>query len=390
MRVTKRDMALGISLIAVSLFFTVGLLEAMFRLWPNLLPVRVQSRIEVASNRLAVSHPYIGHLHAPKATGVIFSKDFKAVHHTDSYGFRNPVPWPDQADIVAVGDSLTFGYGVKDDQAWPAIVNRALPGSDVINLGLIGAGPQQYLRVFETFGSKLRPRLLLVGFFARNDFWDANLFERWLNSGAAPNYLVWRDYGRPGGLDRENDLSWEAEFIVKRSYLYNLLREVRDAVRNRFQTQITTLRLSDGNRLDLDIGDFENKVSGALPDSREFRLVVKTLQDLHSIAERDGTNVLVVLQPSKEEVYLPLLGEPSPDLQGPLRTALEEGGIPYLDLLPGFRRRAAKGEALFFQSDGHPNGRGYALIADLVLSHLKNKAEKYDLPQIMQTSSPQE
>jgi hypothetical protein len=61
-----------------------------------------------------------------------------------------------------------------------------------------------------------------------------------------------------------------------------------------------------------------------------------------------------------------------------------------LDLLPGFRRRAAKGEALFFQSDGHPNGRGYALIADLVLSHLKNKAEKYDLPQIMQTSSPQE
>jgi hypothetical protein len=63
-------------------------------------------------------------------------------------------------------------YGVEDSAAWPAILDRALPRLRVINLGLIGAGPQQYLRVYKTFGLQLRPRLLLVGLFVGNDFWD--------------------------------------------------------------------------------------------------------------------------------------------------------------------------------------------------------------------------
>ena len=40
---------------------------------------------------------------------------------------------------------VTFGQGVNDEQAWPAILARAFPTSRIINLGLIGAGPQQYL-----------------------------------------------------------------------------------------------------------------------------------------------------------------------------------------------------------------------------------------------------
>jgi hypothetical protein len=54
-------------------------------------------------------------------------------------------------------------------------------------------------------------------------------------------------------------------------------------------------------------------------------------------------------------------------------------GIPYIDLLPGFRRRAAQGEVLFFETDGHPNARGYALIAELVLDHLRNNAKTFNL-----------
>jgi hypothetical protein len=90
-----------------------------------------------------------------------------------------------------------------------------------------------------------------------------------------------------------------------------------------------------------------------------------------------------VLQPSKEEVYLPLLGEPGPDPGSHLRRTLGELGIPYLDLLPDFRSRAAKGEVLFFEADGHPNARGYALTAELVLAHLRNNAAKYGLKDLV-------
>jgi hypothetical protein len=88
---------------------------------------------------------------------------------------------------------------------------------------------------------------------------------------------------------------------------------------------------------------------------------------------------VVIFQPSKEEVYLPLLGDPLPDPTGPLRAVLDKLSIRYLDLTPVFRRRAEAGDKLFFAVDGHPNVRGYALIADLVLSHLKENSKRYGL-----------
>jgi len=89
-------------------------------------------------------------------------------------------------------------------------------------------------------------------------------------------------------------------------------------------------------------------------------------------------------------VYLPLRGETTFDADPgrPLRVKLGELGIPYIDLLPDFRSRAAKGEVLFFEVDGHPNARGYALIAELVLAHLKDNAKKYGLENLVQSSSP--
>ena len=107
--------------------------------------------------------------------------------------------------------------------------------------------------------------------------------------------------------------------------------------------------------------------------------MVDTLQRIQSLAKENDANVLVILQRSKEEVYLPLLGESVPDAASPLRAELEKRGIAYLDLLQEFRRRAAEGEVLFFETDGHPNARGYALIAELVISHLKQHAKEFGL-----------
>jgi hypothetical protein len=117
----------------------------------------------------------------------------------------------------------------------------------------------------------------------------------------------------------------------------------------------------------------------AQPDRREFRLTLGALRRIHSIARDNGTHLVVIFQPSKEEVYLPLLGDPVVDPTAPLGEALAESGIPYLDLSPVFRQRAAAGEKLFFEADGHPNERGYALIADSVFSHLKANAGTYGL-----------
>jgi len=49
-------------------------------------------------------------------------------------------------------------------------------------------------------------------------------------------------------------------------------------------------------------------------------------------------------------------------------------------LTPTFLERAAAGETLFYESDGHPNPRGYRLIAETVGRHVIAHSARYGLP----------
>ena len=87
-----------------SIFFAMALAEGILRLVPGLLSVELQQIVQADPDNYGVTHPYIGHLHKPNNTLIIAGKDFRAANHTDGYGFRNAWPWPEKAEIVAVGD----------------------------------------------------------------------------------------------------------------------------------------------------------------------------------------------------------------------------------------------------------------------------------------------
>jgi lysophospholipase L1-like esterase len=383
----KRVFFFGVLLLG-SILFSLILAEGVLRLVPGLLPVEVRQIIHRNPSNYGVGHPYIGHLQTPNNALVLSGRDYRAVHHTDGYGFRNSWPWPKEAQVVALGDSVTFGQGVADEQAWPAILARSFPASRVINLGLIGAGPQQYLRVFETFGLKLRPKVVLVGFFMGNDFWDAETFELWLKSDDKGNYMVWRDFGRPSSASLDlkqpigellRSLSWRVKLVLRKSYLCNLLLYVQGDSTGWLPSGKKVYKAPDGSQLELATETFVNNTKYARPGYRNFEFAVSALKEIHALAKANGANAIVILQRSKEEVYLPLLGESLSDAAAPLRDALAALGIPYIDLLEEFQRRASKGEVLFFETDGHPNARGYALIADLVTAYLRQHAREFGL-----------
>jgi hypothetical protein len=50
------------------------------------------------------------------------------------------------ATLVFVGDSVTFGYGVDDDQTWVNRVARELPGVHIVNAGVSGYNSTNVLR----------------------------------------------------------------------------------------------------------------------------------------------------------------------------------------------------------------------------------------------------
>lgn len=346
-------------LFAGSIVFAMALAEGILRLVPGLLSVEQQQVVQANPDNLGIFHPYIGFLPRPNNALIIAGSDYRTVAHTDGYGFRNAWPWSDEAEIVTLGDSLTFGYGVEDNEAWPALVEKALPHNRLINLGLSGAGPQQYLRVYETFGKRLRPKVTLVGFFAGNDFADSDTFDRWLRSGANTNFLVFRDFGKPASTslsleqpvhDLIKSILWRGYLLASKSWLFNLLNYVRKNLKSGPE-ETKIFQAPNGSQLILSLRGLTEMITRARPGYPSFDMSVDALKRIEAIAKARRTNVLIVLQPSKEEVYLPLLGQSDLDAdpQRALRGTLETLGIPYLDLLPEFRNRAAKGEVLFLR-----------------------------------------
>jgi len=88
----------------------------------------------------------------------------------DSDGLRSTgqrlVDMPSQP-ILAVGDSFTFGEGVRDLEAWPAQLQR-LSGRPVLNGGVSGYGFDQIVLRAEQLAAQHRPSLIVVGFIAED------------------------------------------------------------------------------------------------------------------------------------------------------------------------------------------------------------------------------
>lgn len=384
----SRQEMFKLTAVAMGIIFGLVVIEAGLRIAPGVFGGEIRQVITADPTQYGVAHPYIGYLHRPGGATVVTGRDFRAVHQVDPAGFRNPWPWPKQPQIVVVGDSVSFGYGVEAKEAWPAIVASGLPKHPLVDLSLIGAGPQQYLRVYETFGATLHPKLLLVGVFAGNDFWDAETFDQWLRSGAAGNFMVWRDFGRPGPLTlRLSDPVGTLQGLFAR-YVYPVLRTSRlfnlgRALRGGFEGDLLrppqVISFPDGGHVELAVDWFQGRTDMSTPGSHAFQLAADAFVRLHAEATAHGTHVLMVLQPSKEEVYLPQLEDDVPDITRGLRDLFQSRGIDFLDLLPGFRERAKAGEQLFFEADGHPNRRGYALAGTLILAHLRENAARFGL-----------
>jgi hypothetical protein len=103
---------------------------------------------------------------------------------TNALGFREPrLPAPKPpatVRIVAIGDSFTQGYGVNESEAYPQQLEALLGAWDptrryeVINLGVPGACPPDYLYNLREVGLAYHPDVVLVGLMA-NDVGDIDI-----------------------------------------------------------------------------------------------------------------------------------------------------------------------------------------------------------------------
>jgi len=156
----------NVILVVFGLTIALGLMEMLMRAFPNLLPPEVRvnpparRRVKALIDETYDLRQSDGDLYYYMRGSIepLRPDQDQVVAHihmiTDAHGFRNSPPERATYSIVALGDSFTKASGVAFP--WPQRLAE-YAGTDVLNLGEVGFGPQDELKVLRQYGLKKQP-----------------------------------------------------------------------------------------------------------------------------------------------------------------------------------------------------------------------------------------
>jgi hypothetical protein len=310
----------------------------------------------------------------------------------DELGFRNKSV-PDTAEVVAIGDSHTYGISAKASESWPSALGM-ITDKSVYNVSLGGYGPAEYLYLMETEALRLHPDIIVVGFYLGNDIRDS--FTAVYNVGR------WKDMRKPelvpfmesGQSVDEEDFSYgPGDWLAGHSVLYRLVSSsfigdnLRQARRMNRGEQIVMLEdeasgiktgfTPDQRLKGLDLGR---------PDIREgLALSLEFFDRMNELAKENNIEFIVLIIPTKESVFaryiegnksLPasdridyLIGNER-EADSAVRKYFDEHGIRYVDALSPLSRGAGVEQIYPNNFGGHENKNGYRIIAESLKSYL--------------------
>lgn len=319
----------------------------------------------------------------------------------DEWGFRN-ARVPPHAEIVAIGDSHTYGNTAAMEDAWPSVVAR-VTGRDVHNLGLGGYGPNQYYYILKTKGLRLHPKLVMCGLYMGDDFenaflitygleyWSSLRKEEWRNVDAD----IWNLAEKPvWGAYLRNWLS-EHSIVYRLVFHGPLLASLKETFRfwqaSGGEDPYTTTVVVDSQNLreafrPVGIAEKLDQSSGQVREG--MRITFQLLREMDSLCKQEGCKLLVVLIPTKETVFADYLENNSKIhlheildrviknervARSALVKFLDSSGIAYLDTLPALKESV--GNHLYAQTtrDMHPGKNGYKVIGEAVAGYLKGQ-----------------
>jgi hypothetical protein len=273
-------------------------------------------------------------------------------------GYRGPghprAPTPGITRVVMLGDSVTFGTGVGDEETFSHLLD-ARPELEVLNLGVDGYGTDQELIRLEREGLAWRPQVVILNFCVRNDYFDNSLPVA-LYDGRSP-----KPYFKLAGtgLSRRDVhlvLSHPqrvAVALMENSYLLNALLRLRGAPPD---------PLMEG-RGEADWGERRDAVLADFPRAAEL-----TRRLILAMAERTasaGAAFVVLIHPDRRAWS----GDDT------MVTPLTVGGIGRTHLVTmgaHYRARKLSFEELTLDRLGHLSPKGHAVASEVIEAVIKS------------------
>jgi lysophospholipase L1-like esterase len=165
-------------LVAGGVVVALALAESAARLLP--IPGGFHADVVAFAAAAVEPDPARSHRLKPGAAVTVGGVEYR-VSSIGTRGDEPVEPRGDRLRVIAVGDSVTLGWGVPEDAAWPAVVRRSLEAAgrpaEVINAGVLGYGIREDAAWVEELDRRLRPDLVLVGYYP-NDPEDAETATR--------------------------------------------------------------------------------------------------------------------------------------------------------------------------------------------------------------------
>ncbi len=330
------------------------------------LPQNVRSLERVYAGRakweeMMVADPELGYRAKPGLNLIYPSEGRNIVVRTTSHGlgdigFRDLGTQP-PFDAIVLGDSFTFCDDVPVESCWVRLLGDRTSMS-FASLGVSGFSTLAEARILELYGKQLRPRVVVLGLFP-NDFNDNLRFAEWKGSGN-PDFWEWRKAREGRGAIR----GWLATHSITYRLIDAAVRS-RENKTYRYKKKGLSLVL----RTDRWVSDAEQESERL----KGWRLMQEALLRMKREAASVGAQLLVVLIPSKEEIYWEVVRDEVPiaaeEIDRPLslvETFCEESSIPVCDLRAAFEREAEQYRQLYLRVSGHWNEAGNVLAADTI------------------------
>ena len=301
----------------------------------------------------------------PECGWVLTPNYAQGVERHNQWGLRDEDRGPTKSTgiqrIVVIGDSFTYGAGVRLEACYPKVLESLLAdGVDVVNGGVPGYSTAQASSWLKKFGLEYKPDLIILGFFLGNDVWE--------NVGSATHHVVERALTEKPVRKRSERSFWRR--LRNTSAFYRVLKKLPD----RLDSVDPDLELDVYWRHTL--SRMGVCAHGPARDSWEPGWTIAR-QSMQAIAAVADCPVVVLAIPDEFQVNPGVraevvqrygINEASYDWYLPnrrLKEMCKELGWVFLDVSPMFEQRIAAGERLYIPPlDAHWNDAGHRAAAE--------------------------
>lgn len=298
------------------------------------------------------------------------------------YEFTTNKP-EDTYRILAIGDSVTYGFGVEIDETYVKVLEKLLNEKGYRKYSVINAGwnsgdglDTEYL-FLKREGLSLNPDMIIVGFFMENDFrehrahiWESDKYGEIDKIKSKKYYIDSNNRLRSIGNGAKSGIK---EQLYKTNVLLSFHSHLYILFKNSFRNTLTVLYSGRPAPGIYSLG-YSELVKQDIETTLDLILRMK------NIAYENNISLVLVILPTREQVYDYKIKDSENNLLNWTKPndILKEFGIKndimIIDILPKLRDYIKFNDTkIYFKIDPHWNKNGNYIVGKALYKELKNK-----------------